>query len=187
MRLLLLVLLMPLSTQAFEVFNFGSHNFTWPDENISYRVHGPRKLKKAAKIATKKWSAVSSGELNFYSDKHEPKVDIDIFWVTEWPYTDWYRDALAVAMVDDADWDTGDLLHVSIYINADTYRWRRGKSKIKRREMHYNLDSTVLHELGHAIGIFHSDRQDSVMYPSTWNTVLSDDDIAAVRYLYLNE
>ncbi len=48
-----------------------------------------------------------------------------------------------------------------------------------------DLYSVILHELGHGLGLGHSDRPQSVMYPYYRNlSVLQDDDIAAVQRLY---
>ena len=52
----------------------------------------------------------------------------------------------------------------------------------------YDLDTTVLHELGHALGLDHSSVPSAVMYPSVASgvprRVLAADDIAGLRALY---
>ncbi|XP_047951796.1 metalloendoproteinase 3-MMP-like [Salvia hispanica] len=51
-----------------------------------------------------------------------------------------------------------------------------------------DLESVVLHEIGHLLGLGHSDNQESIMYPSISSGVvknnLNDDDIQGIQALY---
>jgi hypothetical protein len=63
-----------------------------------------------------------------------------------------------------------------MHLNADL-EWAEGGNP--------DLFSLTLHELGHALGLGHSDDVDSIMYPVYRRTqALSQSDIAAIRRLY---
>ena len=47
---------------------------------------------------------------------------------------------------------------------------------------------TALHEIGHSLGLDHSDSKDAIMYPFYTgfkeNLALNEDDIKGIRYIY---
>ena len=46
------------------------------------------------------------------------------------------------------------------------------------------LRAVALHEVGHALGLPHSDREDDLMFPTTRHPVLTERDIATIQLLY---
>lgn len=70
----------------------------------------------------------------------------------------------------------------SVEINQDPNKWQFSSDEAKHRVFF----ETMTHELGHLIGLGHSDNPDSIMYANPYNNLpyLRADDIAAARALY---
>jgi hypothetical protein len=99
---------------------------------------------------------------------------------------------------------TGKIIDARIIVNAHNYTWHRGGfggvGPTVNGVRDSNLDSVLLHELGHALGLDHSDKNPSAIVgsvlpgdPPTMNSViypgagtLHDDDRAGIRSLYTN-
>lgn len=77
----------------------------------------------------------------------------------------------------DLSWDVVGRIHHAFIQLALSDSGGRALSADGRR-------AVALHEVGHALGLPHSDRQDDLMYPTTRRPVLTDRDIASMQLLY---
>ncbi len=81
---------------------------------------------------------------------------------------------------------TGELVDADIVVNEKAYRWGIGP------EAENDLQNTMAHEVGHFIGLGHSEVSEATMYPHAGaheihKRDLSTDDVAALRALYPGE
>ena len=83
---------------------------------------------------------------------------------------------------------TGVLFSAKIFLNNATYKWLQND---KSSKVLLNLKETMLHEVGHAIGLLHSKNPKSVMYDNLsrfgmgLEYTLSSEDTRRVKSLYL--
>ena len=142
------------------------------------------------------WSDATGGAFKFAEGPGGVLVDWDATGAQ-------IPDPLYLAYTTFGSNNTGIIQNAHIIVNAANYTWHRGgfggvgmAGADGKRDS--NLDSVLLHELGHALGLDHSDKNASAIVgtvvpgdPPTMNSViypnagtLHTDDIAGIRSLY---
>ncbi|HEY9744711.1 MAG TPA: matrixin family metalloprotease [Oculatellaceae cyanobacterium] len=140
---------------------------TWPDTVVRPLLH----------MALAQWEAASLGALSFQMLQTLPsQADLQLFWADETVPGREYE----VGHTDrklQGQW----LCQATVtLVTAPAIDARLSSGRRRQR-----LYSTLLHELGHAIGLEHSESAADVMHHRGWqNLCLSENDIRRVRALY---
>lgn len=158
----------------------------------------PDKVRAAIDAAYATWSDVDCGggqrasvttgplpDTPCAMSEYDPQgrnVNLVVFRDNGWTFKGTY-DNIAKTTVH-FDGDTGEIYDVDMEINSAS-NW----FTLDRRDVEYDLQSVITHEVGHFLGIAHSDRPWAVMFPeyepgSLAGRTLSDDDIEAVCAAY---
>lgn len=104
----------------------------------------------------------------------------------DWPYDD---GVLAVTILK-VDYANDRIVEADIFFNAAQNRFKVLGHDSRRGGSFADVQNTVMHELGHAIGLQHDkDFEDAVMFPMAYNgevnkRSLSSDEIAGLDALY---
>jgi hypothetical protein len=179
----------------------------WPTSCISYAVnelgtsdHDPIETRDIIRLTFQAWSDVpcpdgGNASMTFQErapvtckkseyNKDKPNVNVVFFQDTYWRYRG-IDGTLAKTSVTYND-ETGEIFDADIEINTAN---NTVTITDEPRDVEYDLQAILTHEVGHFIGIGHSKRADAVMYASynpgsTSQRELSDDDVAAVCEVY---
>jgi predicted Zn-dependent protease len=169
MRKIAIILLaaVSFSVGAFDVygFRFEKTEITW---SLKSRV--TRRVRKEIDAAFRDWTEASG--LTFVEADSGADVEVDF------GMTGGVANGILASTTISVSGDNR-ITSSSIWINGRDYKWfgRRG----------YSLRSVLSHEIGHAIGLDHSDVRSSLMYQYFyWGEVrtLGPDDLAGVAFLY---
>lgn len=142
-------------------------------------------VESAAKAALAAWSGAARIRLSA-----EPAEGEAISGTVSFVEEDWPHDANAVAVtVLRIDVRAHRILRADIKLNAQARRFRVLGADSTAGGIYDDLQSALTHELGHAIGLDHSQSQGAVMYPSSARgdvkkRVLSADDVSGASALY---
>jgi hypothetical protein len=96
----------------------------------------------------------------------------------------WASDPEILALTYTWSNSSGEIIHFDIELNAENFSWSTDGASDK-----HDLQNTLTHELGHAIGLDHSAVEEATMAPSsiigeTSKRELHEDDKAGQEYIY---
>ncbi|HYG77328.1 MAG TPA: PKD domain-containing protein [Planctomycetota bacterium] len=148
------------TVQAYSFFlSYTGQPFTWkqttlPQQAISWNVapDAPPMVRDAMLQAIQAWAAASRGAIAFV----EAPGGIDVVWDDE---GDIIPDSTHLAWTQMICKMDQSIVSARIIINASAYAWERGGGGVRSTRLGEvsDLDGTLLHELGHALGMNHSD------------------------------
>lgn len=206
--ILFLALLFPATADAYVINTGGGGELHW-DQSLVFRdsdgripfwiqYEGSDELSfvqnNELRLAFLQWASVSGADLHFFEqrvDLREPEfhagteTDSDkkalLFYVEE----GWDQDEFIIASTLITFDAGGRIIDADIGFNADLYEFSMNDEP---SEDEVDLLSVATHEVGHFLGIGHSEVPGATMWATYEGGVaartLSDDDVAAIEYLY---
>lgn len=158
----------------------------WQDDQVAFapiRSGDGRRdalLKLALRAAVEAWKRVSTLRLAVVDESPNP---------VRWSGDEWAHDPAFLAVtLTRYDVDTGRIVSAEIVVNEVSASWA-DRAMEPSRAGHFDVQNMLTHEVGHAVGLGHSEVDEATMYPSadadeTSKRYLAKDDIDAVAALY---
>ncbi|MCA9806633.1 MAG: matrixin family metalloprotease [Cyanobacteria bacterium HKST-UBA06] len=160
----------------------------WPENalaNLALFIDWPATMDEQTKVqwqrvinrACADWQGAGLGRINLGISSLARQSDITLQWQTQTVEGRDYEVGHAKRRVSTG----GQITHVTItLIETPLIDATLSTADIERRQL-----ATLLHELGHALGLEHSQHSHDVMFHQGWrNVVLSPGDLAALKQLY---
>jgi len=185
----LLLLSSSASAHHLQTTEDGARTLGWCEKTIEFSVDQATETKLGAagmaamRRAGSAWLGLEGVPVISIVSERDADVGArgTIEWLPEWNRPDSH---IAVADVDYFP-SSGALIHASIFINGQE-SWSLDASGMDGWE--YDLESTMVHEFGHALGLDHLNRDNSVMQEAAKRGTLrlepSDDDMDALEASY---
>lgn len=172
----------------------------WDQEVVEYVVNAsgsddmdPQSAVDAVQASFTEWSDLPGSDLKlsfvgttaskdygYFRDQENSNL---VVWEEQaWPFD---NSALAVTLTTFST-RTGKLLDADIVVNGVSYTWRaNGSTK------YHDISNSLTHEVGHFVGLDHSDDGEATMYPSApagemQKRDLAQDDLNGLYFLYGN-
>jgi hypothetical protein len=184
------------SASAYSIkLNEAGDELRWAEMDLGFYVNpannqgfSESEVVEAARAAASQWSAVEGSHLrvNYLGQTDVDQVDYAdsknlVYFEQDWP-EEWDDSYLALTFT----WSVegGTLIAFDLAINEDLYDWSNSGGPRSN-----DLRNTITHEIGHAVGIGHSEIDDATMFfqsspGDTDKRDLALDDQEATRYLY---
>jgi len=177
-RILLALIFVPPHAFAFEFLTSNSNPVSWNSTPIEYSFapKTPREMKLAAIGVLSEYEQASHGKLKFKLVKYEWNT-YQIAFVYSRLFQDFPSPAVTRPIYGDR------FISAMIIVNGQSYKWHRGAPAADRPNFDCSYDAILLHEVGHALGLGHSENPDAAMY-ARLHSFLNSDDIAGLLAMY---
>ena len=187
--LALLVVACPWSAYAFAIktTSMGAEvRWTTPHVRLAVLLSGDaerdRLLQRATRLAAAAWGSTGEVDITVEVTSDAARMGWDegtaAANLVAWANGDWTHDEdmLALTFLHYAT-DTGEILDADILVNDEEYGWTDADEA--PRDGDYDLANALTHELGHALGLGHSDVLAATMFPSSSSMEISKRDLDA--------